>query len=174
MDTPFTPPSGQVVDYILVISAGQDLASQHEAIDKADKIFEENRSGKNAGAYLQCKAMLDYVREGDTVRIKSPDRFARSAVDLLTTAQTLQEEVVALGLTDLPALNTNSRLSRYMLTMLAAVAELEWSMILERQAESITIAKEKSTFQCVSRVTEKEIKSARDRIAEAAPKVAVA
>ena len=60
--------TGQKVGYIRVSSIEQNTESQKSLLDKIgmDKIFEEKISGKNTDR-PQLQAMLEYVREGDTV-----------------------------------------------------------------------------------------------------------
>lgn len=61
-----------------------------------------------------------------------------------------------------------------MLTILAAVAQLERSVIRERQAEGIAIAKARGVCERAPRLTSEQIKHARDRIADDVPKAVVA
>lgn len=61
-----------------------------------------------------------------------------------------------------------------MLTILAAVAQLERSVIRERQAEGIAIAKARGVYERAPRLTSEQIKHARDRIADDVPKAVVA
>ena len=58
--------------YIRVSSEQQEIARQQEIMCdyQVDRIFSEKISGANADR-PQLKAMLDYVREGDTLYIES-------------------------------------------------------------------------------------------------------
>ncbi|WP_148408239.1 recombinase family protein, partial [Micrococcus luteus] len=73
---------GQVVGYARVSSADQNLARQRQALGDVDRLFEDTVSGSTRDR-PQLAEMLAYVREGDVVRVKSPDRLARSTRDLL-------------------------------------------------------------------------------------------
>lgn len=59
------------IAYIRVSTTEQNTARQHELFKSKGieiyKNFEEKISGKSSGNRPQLKAMLDYVREGDTV-----------------------------------------------------------------------------------------------------------
>ena len=68
---------------------------------QVDRIFSEKISGANADR-PQLKAMLNYVREGDTLYIESISRLGRSTKDLLNIIDTLTEKGVSL------VSNTNS------------------------------------------------------------------
>ena len=66
---------GQVVGYVRVSAADQKEARQLEALGAVDRLFCEKVSGKNTNDRAQLREMLIYVRDGDTVRVKSPDRL---------------------------------------------------------------------------------------------------
>ena len=72
------------VAYVRVSTAEQNEARQVEALrsHNIDKWFTEKISGKNTHR-PQLQAMLDFVREGDTVYIHDFSRLARSTKDLL-------------------------------------------------------------------------------------------
>jgi DNA invertase Pin-like site-specific DNA recombinase len=118
--------------------------------------------------------MLQYVRDGDTVRIKSPDRLARSTTDLLDLIGTMRKKGVAIEFVDNPTLNTDSPQGAFMLTILGAVAQLERATIRERQAEGIALAKDRGVYDRAPKLTEEQISAARERIAGAVPKAVVA
>ena len=72
------------IGYIRVSTEHQETARQQEIMGdyQVDRIFSEKISGANADR-PQLKAMLDYVREGDTLYIESISRLGRSTKDLL-------------------------------------------------------------------------------------------
>ncbi len=139
-----------------------------------DRIFSEKVSGKNTEDRTQLQEMLAYVRDGDKVRVKSPDRLARSTTDLLTLAEQLKLKGVALEFIDNPALNTDTPQGQFMLTVLAAIAQLERQTIRERQAEGIAIAKRNGVYDRVPKLTSEQIQMARQRIAQGVPKAKIA
>lgn len=85
--------------------------------------------------------MLIYVHDGNTVRVKSPDRLARSTTDLLALVEQLTAKGIELEFIDSPALNTDTSQRKFMLTGLAAIAQLKRKTIYERQDEGMAIAK---------------------------------
>ena len=165
---------GQMVGYVRVSAADQNEARQLEAIGTVDRLFSEKASGKNTNDRVQLQEMLSYVRDGDTVRVKSPDRLARSTTDLLVLVERLKAKGVALEFIDNPALNTDTPQGEFMLTVLAAIAQLERKTIRERQAEGIAIAKRNGVYDRVPKLTREQIQLARERIAQGVPKARVA
>ena len=61
-----------------------------------------------------------------------------------------------------------------MLTILAAVAQLERATLRERQAEGIAIAKRKGVYDRGPKLTAEQVAEARRRVADGVPKAAVA
>ena len=69
------------IKYIRVSTKEQNTARQEQ--DKAlyDKVYLEKISSKDTNR-PQLQAMLDYVREGDTLYVESISRLGRSTKDL--------------------------------------------------------------------------------------------
>lgn len=112
---------------------------------KVEKIFLDKASGKNADRE-QYKAMMAFIREGDTVIVESISRIARNTKDLLTIISNLTErnvEFVSLK----ENIDTTTPHGRFMLTVFGALAELERESILERQREGIEIAKAEGKYK---------------------------
>lgn len=166
--------SGKIVGYARVSSLDQKLDRQLEALGTVDKLFTEKVSGKSVKNRPELLAALDYLREGDTLRVKSPDRLARSTSELLALVQQLKESGVAVEFVENSALNTDTPQGEFMLTVLAGVAQLERSMIRERQAEGIALAKAKGTYVQPLAITPEQLAQARERIAAGVPKAVVA
>lgn len=165
--------TGQIVGYVRVSSIDQNPARQVEAIGDVDKLFTDTITGSTTNR-PQLAELLAYVRDGDTVRVKSPDRLSRSTRDLLDLIERLRAKGVAVEFIDNPTLNTNSPQGEFMLTILAAVAQLERATIRERQAEGIALAKARGVYQRPASLSTEQIAEARDRIAVGVPKAAVA
>ena len=110
----------------------------------ADKIFLDKLSGKDTNR-PQLKAMLDYIREGDVVTVESISRLARSTKDLLN----IVEQITAKGAEFISlkeAIDTTTPQGRFMLTVFAAMAQLEREQIKQRQAEGIAEAKKNGVY----------------------------
>ena len=110
-----------------------------------EQIYIDKVSGKNAER-PQLKEMMSYVRRGDTVIVESISRFARNTKDLLDLVEQLAaKEVVFISQKE--AIDTATPTGKFMLTVFAAVAELEREYILQRQREGIAIAKREGKFK---------------------------
>ena len=166
--------NGQIVGYVRVSAADQNEARQVEVLSDVGRVFSEKVSGKNVDDRAQLKELLAYVRDGDKVRVQSPDRLARSTRDLLDLIEQFQAKGVAVEFVDNPALNTDTPQGEFMLTILAAVAQLERARIRERQAEGIAIAKRNGVYERALKLTPEQIAHARERIEADVPKAKIA
>ncbi|EJQ2086452.1 recombinase family protein [Cronobacter sakazakii] len=134
-----------IVGYARVSTTGQSLDTQLEALSGCEKIFKEKISGaKDDRPELQ--AMLEFVREGDTVQVTKLDRLARNTRHLLEVSEYLQGKGVALNILNI-GINTSTPTGKLMLTMIGAIATFEREMMLERQAEGIALAKLKGKYK---------------------------
>lgn len=133
------------IGYARVSTAGQSLDAQLAALSGCEKIFQEKISGaKDDRPELQ--AMLEWVREGDTVVVTKLDRLARNTRHLLDVSEYLQSKGVALNILNI-GINTATPTGKLMLTMIGAIATFEREMMLERQAEGIAFAKLKGRYK---------------------------
>lgn len=164
---------GQVVGYVRVSTIDQNEARQLEAIGEVDRLFSEKVSGKRRERE-QLEEMMEYVREGDVVRVKSPDRLSRSTRDLLALIEELRAKGVEVEFVDNPSLNTDTPQGEFMLTILGAVAQLERSVARERQAEGIAIAKANGVYDREPKLTDGQLSTARELVKHGIPKAAIA
>ena len=138
---------GQKVGYIRVSSIEQNTESQKSLLGNVgmDKLFEEKLSGKNTDR-PQLQAMLDYVREGDTVYVKDLSRLARNTKDLLDIVEYLNNKGV--GLFSIKEnIDTSTNFGKLMLTFLGAIYEFERANLLERQRDGIAVAKKQGKYK---------------------------
>jgi len=136
-----------LIGYARVSTVEQNEARQTALFKekKVDKFFLDRLSGKNTHR-PQLTAMLNYVREGDTVIVSEYSRLARSTRDLLSIVQQLTEKKVQL-ISDKERLDTSTAQGRLMLTVFAALAEFERDVMLQRQREGIIIAKKQGKYK---------------------------
>lgn len=129
------------IGYIRVSTEEQNLARQEVLMQTlgVEKVFRDKASGKNTER-PEFKAMLEFVREGDTLCVESFSRLSRSTRDLLNTVETLSRKGVTL-VSDKEKVDTGTPQGRFMLTVFGALAELERENTLQRQREGIEIAK---------------------------------
>ena len=135
------------VGYVRCSTAEQNEARQIKLMEnqRIEKIFIDKASGKNIERD-NFKAMMAFIREGDTVIVESISRIARNTRDLLGVVATLTDkgvEFVSLK----ENIDTTTPHGRFMLTVFGALAELERESILERQREGIEIAKAEGKYK---------------------------
>ena len=148
--------SGKDIGYVRVSTHDQNTARQLDGVH-LDKVFEEHASGKNAER-PSLQACLEYVRDGDVLHVHSIDRLARNLRDLLTIVTELQKQKVTLrfhkeNLTFAGGNDTTQgdAFQELQLHIIAAVAQFERALILERQREGIAIAKKTGKYKHVGR-----------------------
>lgn len=138
---------GQKVGYIRVSAIEQNTESQKELLGNVglDKVFEEKISGKNTDR-PQLQAMLEYVREGDTICVKDLSRLARNTKDLLNIVEYLNNKGVTLKSVK-ESIDTSTNFGKLMITFLGAIYEFERANLLERQRDGIAVAKKLGKYK---------------------------
>lgn len=134
--------------YARVSTAEQNEARQIEAAHALcvdpDFIYLDKLSGKDQNR-PRLQAMLQECRKGDTLYCESFSRLARNTRDLLDITEKLDAKGVKF-ISQKEAVDTSTPAGRFMLTVFAALAELERENILQRQAEGIAIAKAEGKY----------------------------
>lgn len=168
--------NGQLIGYVRVSSQEQNPARQHESIGHVDKVFEDKLSGKNR-ARPGLGAMRSHVRDGDWVRVASMDRLARSVIDL----HSLVDEMVSNGVTVefvkenvIVGPGDHRPMDRLLLTVLGGIAEFERSIIRERQAEGIAVAKKRGVYAKPLSLSAEQVAQVQDRARAGVPKSIIA
>jgi DNA invertase Pin-like site-specific DNA recombinase len=135
------------IGYVRVSTNEQKTVRQEELLHSLDieKIYIDKSSGKSV-ARPGLERMMDFVREGDTVIVESISRFARNARDLLELIGQLSAKDVCF-VSKKESIDTQTPTGKFMLTVFAAVAELERANILQRQHEGIAIAKAQGKYK---------------------------
>lgn len=145
--------AGTTYGYARVSTREQNLDRQMDALAafgvKRENIFADKASGKDF-ARPEWRRMVDTLRRGDVLVVKSIDRFGRNYDEILDQWRVITRdrriEVVVL---DMPLLDTrNGRdgvtgalISDIVLQLLSYVAQVERESIHQRQAEGIAAAK---------------------------------
>jgi len=135
------------IGYIRVSTTEQNVDRQVAIMKEleVDHIFPDKMSGKNTDR-PELKRMMAFVRDGDTVIVESISRFARCTKDLLNLVDQLNEKKVAF-VSMKESIDTATASGKFILTVFAALSQLERENILQRQAEGIGIAKEKGIYK---------------------------
>lgn len=138
-----------VVCYIRVSSDTQNWEAQKASISpyNPERIFEEKISGKNMKRPL-LQEMLNFVREGDHIIIYSFSRISRSLKNLLEIIDLLIEKKVTLtSVKENITISNNDKTTRFFVSILGCVSELERENIRERQADGIREAKKRGVYK---------------------------
>ena len=135
------------IGYVRVSTEEQNTARQEIMMRElgVDELFVDRASGKNADR-PELNRMMNFVRRGDTVIVESISRFARNTRDLLDLVEQLTAKQVEF-VSRKEAIDTTTPTGKFMLTVFAAVAELEREYILQRQREGIAIAKQQGKYR---------------------------
>lgn len=144
------------VGYVRCSTAEQNEARQMKMMEEqnVERIFIDKASGKNVDR-KDFKAMMAFVRAGDTVIVESISRIARNTRDLLTIISSLTEKGVQF-VSPKENNDTTTPHGRFMLTIFGARAALERESILERQREGIEIANTEGKYKGRKSVAVKE------------------
>jgi putative DNA-invertase from lambdoid prophage Rac len=104
--------------------------------------FADTVSGKaHATQRKQFSDMLSKLRKKDTVVVSKLDRLGRDAADVLATIKALAVMEVEVIVRQLGKVDLTSTAGRLLVTMLAAVAEMERDLIVERTQVGLARAK---------------------------------
>lgn len=125
------------VGYARVSTTGQSYEIQEQKLREAEceRIMAEKQSGKAADSRKELQKMLEFVREGDTVMVTKLDRLARSVSDAVKIVETLEAKGVDFVVLDNASIDTRTPHGKMVFHILAAVGEMERSLINERTAE---------------------------------------
>lgn len=135
------------IGYCRCSTIDQNTARQEKILKDlgCEKIYTDMISGKNRDR-PGLQQMMSYIREGDVLYVESISRLARSTHDLLDIIDELQKKKVSF-VSDKERIDTDTPQGQFMLTVFAAMAELERSQIRQRQTEGIAIAKKEGKYK---------------------------
>ena len=139
--------NGQRIGYVRVSSFDQNADRQLDQV-AVDRLFTDKASGKDTQR-PELDALLDFVREGDTVVVHSMDRLARNLDDLRRVVQRLTQRGVRIEFIkeNLTFTGEDSPMANLMLSVMGAFAEFERALIRERQREGIALAKQRGVYR---------------------------
>lgn len=107
-----------------------------------DYWFADTISGKTSASQRpQFAALLGQIRDGETLIVSKLDRLGRDAQDVGATVKLLAARRISVIVLQLGKLDLASAAGKMMLTMLAAVAEMERDLLVERTQSGLARAK---------------------------------
>ena len=129
-----TPGSGARVGYVRVSTVAQTLEQQNAALAVVGvtKTFSDTMSGARDDR-PGLAALLDYVREGDTVVVWKLDRLGRNTLHILETVKALTDRSVTL-ISTTDGIDSATAAGRMMIGVLGSLAEYERELVKERTA----------------------------------------
>jgi DNA invertase Pin-like site-specific DNA recombinase len=132
---PTTPRSRHLIGYARVSTLDQDPQLQIDALVKAGvdlrDIFEDTMTGstmKRPG----FEAMMKDLEDGDVIYVWKLDRLGRSVREVLNTFHDLAQRNITIVVLTQPGMDTSTATGRLLVTIMAAVAEMERDLIKER------------------------------------------
>ena len=123
-----------LIGYARISTGDQKLDLQMDALVRygvdRDQIYTDQMSGSNF-ARPGLKAAMKALRGGDTLVLWKLDRLGRSVIDVLEMVKRLNDRGVQLvSLTE--SLDGRTAIGKMMITLLAAFAQMERDLIIER------------------------------------------
>jgi len=133
-DAPTVSVSGARVGYTRVSTVAQTLEQQDAALAAAGvtETFSDTMSGARDDR-PGLAALLDYVREGDTVVVWKLDRLGRNTLHVLETVKVLTDRSITL-ISTTDGIDSSTAAGRMVIGVLASMAEFERELIKERTA----------------------------------------
>jgi DNA invertase Pin-like site-specific DNA recombinase len=124
--------TGVRIGYTRVSTVAQTLEQQNAALASAGvaKTFSDIMSGAKDDR-PGLAALMDYVREGDTVVVWKLDRLGRNMLHILQTVKAFSDRGVTL-ISTTDGIDSSTAAGRMMIGVLGALAEYERELVKER------------------------------------------
>lgn len=132
------------IAYYRVSTADQSIVAQRAALSQGCKFDREFQDEGISGAVLAAdrpgfNALLEYIRDGDTLHIYAVDRLGRDALDVQSTIRALIAKGVTVDIRGLGAIAKG--VGELIIAVLAQVADMERQRIAERTANGREVAR---------------------------------
>lgn len=137
--------------YIRVSTEGQTTENQRMRILEADlnvtEFFSEDgvSGSKKAFDRPAFARMMDKLTAGDTIVVTMIDRLGRSASDILNVVEELKQRKIKIKVMQFDGMDITSAMGKMILTCMAAMAELERNILIERTKAGMERTKEQGT-----------------------------
>ena len=131
--------------YVRVSTLEQKIDRQLIFYDDADFTYIDKTSG-NKRDRPELNRMLYELRPRDIVVVRSIDRLSRSTKDLIDIVEKIKMAGANLKILNLN-IDTSTPIGECLITILGAIAQMEYATIRERTAEGIEIAKKAGKYK---------------------------
>jgi DNA invertase Pin-like site-specific DNA recombinase len=157
-----------LIGFARVSTENQELTNQLEQLKSAgcSKIYHGKQSGVSKENEVQIQALIEWVREGDTVIVTKLDRLGRSLKSILEIMRALADKKVTFKTLDGSIDTTNnSPFATAQLSLIGVFAQLERDLIVQRTGEGRKAAIAKGVkFGRKSALSEEQHKDVKARI----------
>ncbi len=125
-----------------VMTTANQRLELEQAGYRVDFWHEDTISGStNAMGRPGFAAMLEKLRDGETLIVSKLDRLGRDAIDVIATVRALADRGIRVIVHSLGGVDLASPTGKLLVTMLAAVAEMERDLLIERTHAGIARAR---------------------------------
>jgi len=130
------------IGYARVSTPDQDAGRQIDALHAAgcERVYSETASGGRGRPRPEWDACRRALRSGDELVVTELSRLGRNAGDVCRLADSLSDEGIGLVVLGL-GLDVSTPTGRLVVAMLAAVAEMERELLVERTRSGLAAAK---------------------------------
>jgi len=133
--------------YLRVSTADQNTDNQKLEIEASglipDYIFSDHgvSGSRPATSRPEFQRLLMQIRDGETLVVSKLDRLGRDAIDVQQTIKSLQTRSIRVIVLSLGGSDLTSPAGTLLMTMLAAVSQMERDLIVERTQAGLARAK---------------------------------
>lgn len=128
--------------YARVSTGDQDLSRQLDELAAAgcERTWSEAASGKRGAHRPEWAEALSHLRSKDTLVVVELSRLGRNAGDLARLAEEMDDRQIALRILNL-GLDTSTPAGRLVYSIIAAVAQMERELLIERTVSGLKAAR---------------------------------
>jgi DNA invertase Pin-like site-specific DNA recombinase len=136
--------AGAVLGYARVSRTDQNLERQLDALQEAgcNRIFQDHGVSGSKDSRPGLDEMLEYARPGDVIVVHALDRLGRNTRSLLALVESLSERQISLRILTL-GVDTGTPAGLMVLSVMAALASLERSLLVERVHSGLEAARKR-------------------------------
>lgn len=164
-----------IYTYARVSTKDQNLEQQLNILERYQPDFQVSEifTGTTTERPKFSKLLAE-LKKGDTLVVREVSRLGRKTSEILQLADNLKQREVRLIVDNLEGLDITSQAGKFVLNMLAGLAEMEREQMLERQAIGIARAKAEGKYSGRKAISPVVIDQAKELISKGMTKREVA